>query len=217
MTKRINCDEFAEQYSAMASDMDAGGDLDQRDQAIRKEADELLGPKGLRSLLEDNGTPHVTGSYALHLMTWRDLDIYLEAPNLSEESFFRLGGRIASCLAPVRMSFRNERINRTPNLPLGLYWGVYLGDERKGAWKIDIWAVGTQECKRQLDFNQRLAAALTSSFRSKILSIKQACWKDPGYRKTYTSQDIYRAVMEQGIEDVDSFKDHMKGKGVCVD
>ena len=196
--------------------MDAGGDRDQRDQAIRTEADGLLGTKGLRGLLEDYGTPHVTGSYAMHLMTWRDLDIYLEAPNLSVESFFRLGGRIASCLAPVRMSFRNERINRTPNLPLGLYWGVYLGDERKGAWKIDIWAVDSEECERQLQFNRRLAAALTPSFRRKILSIKQACWKDPGYRKAYTSQDIYRAVIEQGIEDVDDFKDLMKGRGVRI-
>ena len=103
-------------------------DLVQRDQVIRKEADELLGSKGLRSLLEDYGTPHVTGSYALKLMTWKDLDIYLEQTDLSEESFFSLGGRIASYLAPVKMSFRNERINRTPNLPsrslLGyLPWG----------------------------------------------------------------------------------------------
>ena len=63
MTERINCDDFAEQYSAMASDMDAGGDLDQRDQAIRTEADGLLGTKCLRGLLKDYGTPHVTGSY----------------------------------------------------------------------------------------------------------------------------------------------------------
>ena len=191
-------------------------DLVQRDQVIRKEADELLGPKGLRSLLEDYGTPHVTGSYALHLMTWKDLDIYLEQTYLSEESFFFLGGRIASYLAPVKMSFRNERINRTPNLPLGLYWGVYLGDERKGAWKIDIWAVDSQECERQLQFTRRLAASLTPSFRRKILSIKQVCWKDPGYRKAYTSQDIYRAVIEQGVEDFDSFKEQMKSKGVTV-
>ena len=115
----------------MVSDMDAGGDLDQRDQAIRKEADQLLGPKGLRSLLKDYGTPHVTGSYVLHLMTWRDLDIYLDAPDLSEESFFRLGGRIASCLSPVRMSFRNERIVRTPNLPLVFIGASILGTRGK--------------------------------------------------------------------------------------
>ena len=190
--------------------------LVQRDQILRKEADELLGPKGLRSLLEDYGTPHVSGSYALHLMTWRDLDIYLEQPDISEESFFRLGGRIASCLAPVRMSFRNERIKRTPNLPLGLYWGVYLGDERKGAWKIDIWAIDSQECERHLQFTERLTAALTPSLRCKILCIKQACWKDPGYRRTYTSQDIYNAVIQQGIENIDSFKEHMKDRGVSV-
>ena len=191
-------------------------DLVRRDEIIRREADELLGTRGLRSLLEEYGTPHVSGSYVLHLMTWRDLDIYLEQEELSVESFFHLGSRIASCLGPARMSFRNERIKQTPGLPSGLYWGIYLGDERKGAWKIDIWTIDSQELEEQLQFTERIAADLTPSLRSRILSIKEACWQDPGYRKTYTSQDIYYAVIKEGIEDIDSFKQYMKDKGVSV-
>ena len=53
-------------------------DLIQRDKILRQEADDLLGSKDLRELLEEYGIPHITGSYALQLMTWRDLDIYLE-------------------------------------------------------------------------------------------------------------------------------------------
>ncbi len=191
-------------------------DLIQRDKILRQEADDLLGSKDLRGLLEEYGIPHITGSYALQLMTWRDLDIYLEQQALSEELFFRLGGKIASRLAPIKMSFRNERIAQTPNLPSGLYWGVYLGDERKDAWKLDIWAIDSQECKQRLSFTERLIAELTSSRRRKILFIKEACWQDSGYRKTYTSQDIYCAVIEEGIENIDGFKQYMKDKGVSV-
>ena len=150
-------------------------DLVQRDQVIRKEADELLEAKGLRSLLKGYGTPHVTGSYALRLMTWRDLDIYLEQPDLSEESFFGLGSRIASCLAPIKMSFRNERINRTPNLPLGFYWGVYLGDERKGAWKRDRFPPDAHD----------------------ILSLMDLREKSERWRQVVKEEDIWRLAIQQ--------------------
>ena len=99
------------------------------DESIRKEADEIIYGKELHNILSEFGIPYYTGSYSLHLMTWRDLDIYLETENLSEENFFKLGSKIASQFQPVKMSFRNERIAKTPGLPPGLYWGVYLGNE----------------------------------------------------------------------------------------
>ena len=50
----------------------------QLNEELKTEADELLYKKGVFDLLQKYGTPHVTGSYFLNLMTWRDLDIYLE-------------------------------------------------------------------------------------------------------------------------------------------
>ena len=44
------------------------------DESIRKEADEILGQKGLQALLENYGIPHVTGSYVLQLIgEWHGL------------------------------------------------------------------------------------------------------------------------------------------------
>src|SRR5689334_17744917 len=116
-------------------------DLLTTDQLIRNEADEIIYKKGLHKILSAFGHPHYTGSYALKLMTWRDLDIYLQYENISEEKFFELGAEIVASFQPVKMSFRNERLARTQGLPPGLYWGIYLGDEKAGAWKIDIWAM----------------------------------------------------------------------------
>lgn len=102
---------------------------------IRTEADEIL-RSGLLTLLGGHGEVHIVGSYALGLMTWRDLDIHVVREDLDVTAFFGLGGEIAILLKPHRMHFRDESTVGTPGLPRGYYWGIYLGDERSGAWKI---------------------------------------------------------------------------------
>jgi len=176
------------------------------DTSIRNEADELIHEKGLHNILSEFGTPQYTGSYALRLMTWRDLDIYLASEDLTEEKFFELGKKIVSAFHPVKMSFRNERIAKTPGLPAGLYWGVYLGNERAGAWKIDIWAMNGAECMERLIHCDELNARLTEQDRLKILEIKSKCWQDPLYRKSYSSSEIYAAVLDNGVEDFLQFQ-----------
>ncbi len=182
------------------------------DKHIHEEADEILEKKGLRKILNRYGIPHITGSYSLGLMTWRDLDIYLENDDCNERDFFRLGEEIVSSFNPIKMSFRNERITKTEGLPAGLYWGIYLGDERKGAWKIDIWAVDKKECLERLEFCNQLAHKISPDSRIKILEIKSQCWTDPQYRKYYTSNDIYTAVLEKNVKDIEGFKNYLRDK-----
>jgi hypothetical protein len=55
------------------------------------------------------------------------------------------------------MHYRDETIARTPGLPSGLYWGVYLGNERDGAWKIDIWLSEPQAFEATRVSAERLA------------------------------------------------------------
>lgn len=182
------------------------------DKQIHAEANEILDEKGLRKILASYGTVHVTGSYALGLMTWRDLDIYLANDRISEFDFFTLGREIVDAFQPVKMSFRNERVVKTQGLPAGLYWGIYLGDERKGAWKIDVWALDPVECTKRLKFCDDLAKKISPGARSKILDIKSQCWTDPHYRKLYTSNDIYTAVLENRAHDLESFKIYLHEK-----
>jgi hypothetical protein len=177
---------------------------------IKKEADEMLFEKGLFSILRSFGIPHISGSYALDLMTWRDLDIYLQVDDISETDFFLLGSKIVPAFNPVKMSFRNERIGKSKRLPNGLYWGIYLGNERAGAWKIDIWAVDTKECQRLLNYCADIKEKLSPLKSLYILGIKSQCWKDPEYRRSYTSMDIYTAVLNKGITTIEAFKEYQK-------
>ena len=181
--------------------------------SLKKEADEILYEKNLLEILNTFGQSHVSGSYALDLMVWRDLDIYVEADVSSQKVFFEMGFRISSLLNPVKMSFRNELVGKTPGLPRGLYWGVYLGNERAGAWKIDIWYIGADECKRLMRYCDDIAQRLNPEKRLQILHIKSKCWLDPAYRKSYSSADIYTAVLDYGIFDIEGFREYLQNVG----
>ncbi len=58
---------------------------------IKAEADKFFLEHGLLDILNSFGIPHITGSYALGLMTWRDLDIYLQVDNFSRQTFLSSG------------------------------------------------------------------------------------------------------------------------------
>jgi hypothetical protein len=174
------------------------------DAELRAEADRLL-ESGLRDVLDAFGETHVMGSYALELMTWRDLDIHVVREDLDRGAFFELGRGLATLLTPHRMHYRDETVEQTPGLPPGLYWGIYLGDERKGAWKIDIWATTRSGFEPSQRFQDRIQQRLTPATRERILAIKSACWQHPHYRRDFSSNDIYEAVLDRGVTSVEGF------------
>lgn len=184
-------------------------ELLEQNKRIKEEAEGILCEKKVLQILNAFGEPHVSGSYALDLMTWRDLDIYLEVELISEERFFQLGSKLCEALSPLRMHFRNERVAKTDGLPDGLYWGIYLGDERQGAWKIDVWAVCAKERERLINYCEAIKEQLNDGASTAILSIKSQCWHDPEYRRVYSSSDIYEAVLRGGVRDLEGFWNYL--------
>jgi|SRR5215831_8139321 len=174
------------------------------DEELRAEADRLLAT-GLRQILNDYGEINIVGSSVLRLMAWRDLDIHLVRSELDRKSFFELGARIADLLTPHRMHYRDQTIISAEGLPAGLYWGVYLGDERDGAWKIDIWMTNSDGLRKVREYGERISGRLSTATRKTILDIKSACWQHPQYRKGFSSSDIYDAVLDHGIGNIEEF------------
>jgi hypothetical protein len=177
--------------------------------SIKKEADAILYKRGLMNILNSFGIPYVHGSYSLDLMTWRDLDIYLQVDNISTTDFFVLGERICGSFAPIKMSFRNELKAKTKGLPEGLYWGIYLGNERAGAWKIDIWAVHVSECEQLLQYCSNIKQRVNTEVAQRILEIKSECWRDAEFRRSFSSSDIYKAVLDNNVISLEGFKEYM--------
>jgi hypothetical protein len=184
--------------------------------AITYEADKILYGLGLMKILSRYGTPVLTGSYLLGLMAWRDLDIYLVNDDITAEKFFQLGGEIVSELKPWRMHYRNELIAKTPDLPDGLYWGLYINNSVfPEDWKIDIWAMGAKQQKIFQDNVDNLKSKLNSENRQVILEIKNRYFMHPEYRRKFGSMDIYNAVILEDVKSVEEFTDWLyKSKGI---
>lgn len=183
--------------------------LRRQDEALRAEAELILYDRGVASLAGEYGQLHAGGSFALRLMTWRDLDLHLRAPALSVERFLDLGSRLGGILLPRKMSFTNQRDFPSTEPIAGLYWGIRTGDIRAGAWKIDLWALEPDVWENQIETERALASSLTEEHRTAILEIKSAIWNHPDYRKTIGSQDVYEAVRDGGARSVEEFWSHV--------
>ncbi|WP_163579211.1 hypothetical protein [Gracilibacillus saliphilus] len=178
--------------------------LETLNDCIFGEVNKILYTLGLYDTLQKFGNPQVSGSYSLKMMTWRDLDIYLESDTISNKEFFDLGKEISLLLSPSKMSYRNELIGKTPHLPNGLYWGVHtnLFGQR---WKIDISAIGPGEVKEKQNEVEKLKDRIDNAKRKSILSLKNQLHSNPKYRKKFFSVDIYDAVINNNIKSLEQF------------
>jgi hypothetical protein len=188
-------------------------DLFPGDEKLRAEADDLLDRRGLRRVLEEFAPVSIVGSCALRLMVWRDLDVAMHAPGMSVADFFDLGKRVADLLGPWKMFFTNSRNHVSPSDPIGLYWGIRLGDISRGAWKIDVWAFDSDQFREKLRECDDLKARLNDENRRTILRLKSQLWNHPQYRNSITSQDIYDGVLEHGVTTLESFWEYVGRNG----
>lgn len=196
----------------MNVDLDSEQQLLSTDRQLRAEADELLQSRGLRALLEEHAPIHVVGSYALELMVWRDLDILMDAPGITVDEFFDLGKRITAALSPWKMFFTNNRDHEGTPYPRGLYWGIRLGDVKKSAWKIDLWAFESAQSREKVRECEHLKGRLNQQSRLTILRLKSQLWYDPRYRDQVTSQDIYDAVLDHQAQSFTDFWSYVRTK-----
>jgi hypothetical protein len=110
----------------------------------------------------------------------------------------------------VRLAAKKSRFtNNVGGEPNGLYWGIKLGDERKGEWKLDVWFLDSASYEQHADYAAEMRERLTLEKRSIILTIKEAYWQRPEYRNSVTSDQIYRAVLENGVRDIYAFENFL--------
>src|SRR5438105_12399122 len=106
---------------------------------LKTEADLLIRSRGLPELLAVYPGWFIGGSYSYDLMCWRDLDIYILDPQHDLKRCFEVGYELT-----LRLSAKKSRFtNNLDGEPSGFYWGIKLGNERQGAWKLDVWFLNT--------------------------------------------------------------------------
>jgi len=155
----------------------------------------------LPDLLADYPRWFVGGSYSYDLMCWPDLDVYVLDAQDDLKKCFEIGYELTQRLSAKKSRFTNN-LGSEPN---GLYWGIKLGDERQGAWKLDIWFLDLINYEQHMNYSINMRARLSPEKRSAILEIKEAYWRRPEYRDTITSDLIYRAVLANNVRTVGDF------------
>ena len=174
---------------------------------LKLEADKLMSVAGLPALLSSYADWFVGGSYAYDLMCWRDLDVYVLDEEHNLRQCFEVGYEMTQRLAARKSRFTNN-VGGEPN---GFYWGIKLGDERQGAWKIDLWFLDLPSYEQHANYVTVMRQRLTAENRSTIIEIKQAYWQRREYRDTITSDMIYRAALDDGVRTIPEFDQFLAG------
>ena len=174
---------------------------------LKTEADLLVLQCNLTELLAGYPGWFIGGSYSYDLMCWRDLDIYILDPSHDLKQCFEVGYELSRRLV-AKKSFFTNNVGSEPN---GLYWGIRLGDARRGAWKLDVWFIDQEGYQQHAAYSADMRAKLTGENREVILTIKEFYWRQASYRDKVTSDMIYRAVLEKGVRSISEFEAHIEG------
>ena len=181
-----------------------------QDEALRHEADYLLEASGVGAILRERGLSPV-GSYVMHTMTWRDLDFEGYADR-DQAACWQLGEAIAQSPWTFRAQFEDN--NRTGYT--GFYWGFLIADPKISGpvqrgnplvWKLDAWQFpAAHKAANNLDRRALWQSLLTDETRSYVMAIKEALCRDARYCRSLFSVDLYEAVLECGVRDLDEFE-----------
>lgn len=194
-------------------------DLIEKQAALQEEARKILNKLQLIEKLSKYGKPEIIGSLALGLMVWRDMDIEVENNDFKKEELGELVKNITlntECRIDFTIIYNAQLIK--PNLPKGTYFGIKFYDhlpiEEQSSksdkiWKIDIWFLKKENLRGSLKTNE-IKNKLTDDNKKIILQIKDALWQNPKYRKIITSIDIYIAVLNKGVKNLEEFKQYLK-------
>ena len=171
---------------------------------LYKEADLLLHGHGLLDILREYGEPHVIGSSTMDLMTWPDLDIDVIPDSMTIEKLHRLTRTLLERFSPVWYEAKEEITDKGKTV-----WFHGLETEITGTrWNIDIWFFDAETIEKAEAFCNgiREKTKENPSLREAVLTLKKELLSRGLYSfEKYRSMDVYKAVLELGICDIDTF------------
>ena len=166
-------------------------------QLLRAEADHLLS-LGLFDILQQHCDVTVVGSYALNLMTWRDLDLYGDATDVDLESIYDIVNGITPIYHPVWFEGKEDRMSDRRCFFVGFETDL-LGT---GRWNVDIWFFEREILDQQHADLTRLQQEITQDIQQTILRLKTTLCMRGDYGKTIQSIHLYDAVINHHLTTV---------------
>ncbi|RJP47491.1 MAG: hypothetical protein C4584_00360 [Armatimonadetes bacterium] len=182
-------------------------DLQKQQEDLQKEGNSLLSKWKLLEELSKYGKVTVVGSMALGLMTWRDIDIEVQG-DISKDDYFEIARYIFNQHKLNDIRLADYRKDYNPGHQKGLYINVRAWANETDKWKLDVWFILPGESKLD-EYYRKTKEKLNIEKINAILFIKNAVCQNPKYRKVYSSVDIYKAVLDEGVTNLDQFKEYL--------
>ena len=166
-------------------------------------ANKLLYDFGLLNELNNYGTPYIVGGYAMDLMAWNDLDIYVSNECMSTEKLYKLTSFIFKTFHPVWYEAK-EDVSDGKTVWFHGFETEILGE----LCNVDIWFFDSDTITKTLDFSENIKQKLLVNPKLKqiVISIKQSLIENEQYCfDKFSSMDLYTAVFEDNIRSYKEF------------
>jgi len=188
----------------------------EKSRQIKIEADRLLKDEGIEALMLEHGEVIYTGSYALDLMVWTDIDLYVIP---------KLGITWDECAAQLAAGFlRRPDVDRVkveksfwktrPDLPKGIGFGVKIpGPNHALPWKLDIWIVDDEVRSQNRVLMDAIRSKLTPKSREIIILAKTALITN-GRTPSMSGVLVYEAVLYKGLTTTDEIINYVLSRSL---
>lgn len=176
-------------------------------------AEYFLHKCGLLDELKKYGTPHIIGSYKMDLMACNDLDIDIENSGMSLEKLYKLTAFILERFKPVWYEAKEEINDEGKKVWFHGFETLIMGE----LWNFDLWFFDKETIEKAEAFCDDVSKKVEKSVgaREAILDIKTRLIEKGLYSfEHYNSMDVYKAVLECGIKDADTFLREYKKEAV---
>ena len=173
--------------------------------AIQEKAQDFIENNDILNILQKFGSVTIVGSFAMQIMTWNDLDFYIDLADFNEEAYYNLTAELIQKLKPIRYDGIFNEKNSTYFIGIET---IFEGER----WNIDIWWKTRKEIANYIQFCDNLIHQMKKKphLRDAVFAIKQGLIAKKLYgfdkgRHHYHSNEIYDAVFNRGTLSYDDF------------
>ncbi len=169
-----------------------------------EKAYEVLARHRLLERLAQIGKPSLIGSVKMGLVVSNDIDIDVENSRMSKEQLYALTGYILSEFHPTWYEAKEEISSEGETVWFHGFEAIIDGE----LWNFDIWFFSPETIREAEAYCGEIARRVAASEGAKeaILTLKAQLIERGLYAfDKYKSSDVYSAVLEDNIRDLNAF------------
>ena len=168
----------------------------------KQNANRILYEFGLLQKIEEIGKAHVIGSYRMDMMAWNDLDIDIENGTMSLDKLYDLPIFIINTFHPVWYEAKEEVNDDGKRVWFHGFETMITGE----LWNVDLWFFDAATISKAEEYCDNISSNTSQTQRDIIVSIKSELISRGVYSfEQYKSIDVYKAVLETNVKNVDEF------------